>query len=209
MQNIENLRKQAKRLVRWHREGHHPVAEIIRTHLPAYAKFSDLEILAATFRLADAQELIAKQQGFSNWKSMLEGVPMGERDHEKLQTEIEFKRAEPQLFVTDLARSLEFFTATLGFQTQFSYGEPAFYAQVARGQAYLNLRWVKEPLVDATTARLESFLAASICVESIKELFLEYQQRGVTFRQSLLTESWGARTFIVADPDGNLILFAE
>jgi len=30
----------------------------------------------------------------------------------------------------------------------------------------------------------------------------------VRFHQELKTEPWGARTFIVKDPDGNLILFA-
>jgi uncharacterized glyoxalase superfamily protein PhnB len=31
---------------------------------------------------------------------------------------------------------------------------------------------------------------------------------GVPFQQSLKEESWGARTFVVRDPDGNLVLFA-
>jgi hypothetical protein len=30
----------------------------------------------------------------------------------------------------------------------------------------------------------------------------------VSFHQSLRTEPWGARTFIVQDPDGNLIAFS-
>jgi len=122
---------------------------------------------------------------------------------------IAFKRAEPQLFVTDLARSLSFFTGKLGFETQFSYGEPPFYAQVAREGAYMNLRCVSEPLVDPLLLRREGYLAASICVDSIKELFLEYQANGVDFHQPLRTEPWGARTFIIIDTDGNLILFAE
>jgi hypothetical protein len=32
--------------------------------------------------------------------------------------------------------------------------------------------------------------------------------RGVTFAQTLRREPWGAKTFIVKDPDGNLLLFA-
>jgi hypothetical protein len=30
----------------------------------------------------------------------------------------------------------------------------------------------------------------------------------VLFHQTLKSEPWGARTFIVRDPDGNLILFS-
>ena len=111
--------------------------------------------------------------------------------------------------MTDLARALSYYTDQLGLQVKFSYGEPPFYAQVARGEAHLNLRLVDTPIVDTSLTHQEDFLAATICVRSIKELFLEYQAKGVEFRQNLRTEPWGSRTFIVVDPDGNLILFAE
>ena len=39
-------------------------------------------------------------------------------------------------------------------------------------------------------------------------LFRTWQATGVPFFQTLRREPWGARTFIVRDPDGNLILFA-
>jgi uncharacterized glyoxalase superfamily protein PhnB len=42
----------------------------------------------------------------------------------------------------------------------------------------------------------------------IKELFQEFQAAGVDCFQRLQTEPWGARTFIVRDPDDNLVLFA-
>ena len=44
--------------------------------------------------------------------------------------------------------------------------------------------------------------------EEIKQLFLEFQAAGITFFQTLKKEPWGAETFIVKDPDGNLLLFA-
>ena len=42
----------------------------------------------------------------------------------------------------------------------------------------------------------------------IKQLYLEFQAAGVRFYQTLRKEPWGAKTFIVQDPDGNLLLFA-
>jgi uncharacterized glyoxalase superfamily protein PhnB len=42
----------------------------------------------------------------------------------------------------------------------------------------------------------------------IKQLFLDYQDMGVTFHQTLKREPWGARTFVVSDLDENLLLFA-
>jgi uncharacterized glyoxalase superfamily protein PhnB len=44
--------------------------------------------------------------------------------------------------------------------------------------------------------------------EEIEQLFLEFQAAGITVFQTLKKEAWGAKTFIVKDPDGNLLLFA-
>ena len=119
--------------------------------------------------------------------------------------------AEPQLFVADIEASCNFFTAKLGFAIAFSYGEPPFYAQVLRNGARLNLRCVAQPVIDPALRDREQLLSASLTVataEEIKLLFLEFQAAGVTFFQTLKREPWGARDFIVRDPDGNLLLFA-
>ena len=39
--NLENLRKQAKLYVRWHREGYYPVAAQIRAVLPRFKDLTD------------------------------------------------------------------------------------------------------------------------------------------------------------------------
>jgi uncharacterized glyoxalase superfamily protein PhnB len=44
--------------------------------------------------------------------------------------------------------------------------------------------------------------------DEIKQLFLEFQSAKVTFFQTLKKQPWGARNFIIKDPDGNLLLFA-
>jgi uncharacterized glyoxalase superfamily protein PhnB len=44
--------------------------------------------------------------------------------------------------------------------------------------------------------------------DEIKLLFLEFQSTGVAFHQKLKKEPWGAKNFVVKDPDGNLLLFA-
>ena len=122
------------------------------------------------------------------------------------QTKTKLLAAQPQLFVTDIRASCEFYTRKLGFEVAFTYGEPPFYAQVFRDGARLNLR-----ALDESPFRPElcvDLLSASIPLDDAKPLYLEFQAAGVGFHQTLKTEPWGARTFIVADPDGNLILFA-
>jgi len=119
--------------------------------------------------------------------------------------------AEPQLFVSDMAASCDFFAGKLGFAVAFTCGEPPFYAQVMRGGARLNLRHVDRPVIDAALRDREELLSASLTVEGaeeIKALYAELQTAGVTFFQTLKQQPWGARDFIVKDPDGNLLLFA-
>jgi catechol 2,3-dioxygenase-like lactoylglutathione lyase family enzyme len=116
--------------------------------------------------------------------------------------------AEPQLYVQDIIASCDFYSRMLGFSVAFSYGEPPFYGQVFRDGARLNLRQVDSPVVDPLRRDTEQLLAASIALDDAKPLFVEYQRAGVEFVQPLRAEPWGARTFIVRDPDGNLLLFA-
>lgn len=118
--------------------------------------------------------------------------------------------AEPQLFVSDITASCDFYTRKLGFEVAFVYGSPPFYAQVFRDGARLNLRHVDGPVFDARFRfRERDALSATITVDDIKPLFLEFQSAGMMFHQTLRTEPWGARTFIVQDPDGNLLAFTS
>ena len=116
--------------------------------------------------------------------------------------------AEPQLFVADIVAAGDFYTCKLGFAVSFTYGEPPFYGQIFRDGAKLNLRCSAMPVIDPQRRDSEHLLSASITLDDAKPLFLEFQTAGVEFHQALKTEPWGARTFIVRDPDGNLILFA-
>src|SRR6202012_6052827 len=75
MPNLENLRKQAKLVLRRHRDRYYPVAAQIRAGLPRYAGMADSEILAENFKLGDAQELVARQHGFESWQALKQGLP--------------------------------------------------------------------------------------------------------------------------------------
>jgi catechol 2,3-dioxygenase-like lactoylglutathione lyase family enzyme len=210
MPNLENLRKQAKLYVRWHRERHYPVAPQIRAVLPRFKDLTDRQILEATFKLGDAQELVARQAGFESWQALKTGV---QTMSEAVSTNAKPKLSavEPELFVADIKASCDYFIAKLGFTVAFTYGEPPFYAQVKRDAAPINLRLVCEPVYVGDIREREGLLGASMTVDSaaeIKQLFLDYQADGVDFFQLPRQEPWGARTFIVRDPDGNLLLFA-
>jgi uncharacterized glyoxalase superfamily protein PhnB len=118
--------------------------------------------------------------------------------------------AEPQLFVTSIVAATDFYVDKLGFEVRMIYGEPPFWAQVARDGVRLNLRLVDAPVFEpAFLTRERDALSATIVAADANALFDEYRDRGVEFHQPLRTEPWGATTFIVADPDGNLLMFAD
>jgi catechol 2,3-dioxygenase-like lactoylglutathione lyase family enzyme len=208
MHDIEHLRKQAKLYLRWHREQYYPVAARIRAALPRYSRLTDREILARPFRLSDAQELIARTVGFESWEALRRDIHFVPHTRTGSLAMAKLTAAEPQLYVRDIAAATEFYSRILGFSIAFTYGDPPFYAQVFRDGARLNLRHVDEPVIDPVRRDSEQLIAASLTLDDAKPLFLEYQDAGVDFAQSLRTEPWGARTFVVRDPDGNLLLFA-
>lgn len=115
---------------------------------------------------------------------------------------------EPYIFVGDIENVLPFYTAGLGFDLAISEGNPAHFAQVTRQSARLNLRRVDTPVIDPGRRNAEELLSATITVDDINAIYAEFSARGVAFFQHLHTAQWGARTFIVRDPEGNLIMFA-
>jgi catechol 2,3-dioxygenase-like lactoylglutathione lyase family enzyme len=210
MPNIENLRKQAKRYLKWHREGYYPVAAQIRSILPNFRDLTDSEILRAGFKLNDAQELVARKHGFESWSALIKGIEIMTASAESsLHTSV-ILAAEPQLFVTDMETSCRFYVEKLGFRLAFSYGQPPFYAQVCRDGGCLNLRKVTGAVFGKDFRAAEpDALSATLTVDDAKALFLEFERRETPFHQRLRTEPWGARIFIVKDPDENLIAFAD
>jgi catechol 2,3-dioxygenase-like lactoylglutathione lyase family enzyme len=211
MPNLENLKKQAKLILRWHREHHYPVAEQIRRYLPRFLNMPDSEILAASFKLSDAQEMVARQQGFDSWQSLKAGLSTTSLKVKSSPSKATIVSSEPQLFVTDIERACDFFREKLGFSLVFSHGKPPFYAQVGRDAARLNLRCVERPVIESTVRDREELLSVSMTVataDEIKLLFIEFQSAGVAFHRTLKKQPWSAKNFIVKDPDGNLLLFA-
>jgi catechol 2,3-dioxygenase-like lactoylglutathione lyase family enzyme len=211
MPNLENLKKQAKLILRWHRARHYPVAAQIREFMPRFLNMRDSEILAVTFKLSDAQELVARQHGFDSWQALKAGLSGTSRRASLSPSKATIVCAEPQLFVTDIKRAQEFFCEKLGFSLVFSCGDPPYYVQMGRDAARLNFRCVARSVIESAVRDREELLSVAMTVataEEIKLLFLEFQSAGVAFHRTLKKQPWGAKNFIVKDPDGNLLLFA-
>lgn len=66
--SLEQLRKQAKDLLKAHRAGHADAAQRIGDLLSSMSDKAPDEILAAKFTLRDAQQAVAREYGFSSWQ---------------------------------------------------------------------------------------------------------------------------------------------
>src|SRR4029450_1022199 len=148
---------------------------------------------------------------FESWQALKSG--MQAMNDEQVSTTVKPApmTVEPEVFVADFEAAAAFFTEKLGFEVVFTYGEPPFYGQVRRDKAAINLRLICEPVFVGNIRERKELLAAAFNVgnaDDIRRLFTEFQSAGVDFFRPLKQEPWGARTFIVRDPDGNLLLFA-
>ncbi len=117
------------------------------------------------------------------------------------------KQAIPNVFVKDFPAALAYYTASLGFHSLFVYGDPPFYAHVARDEAILAIRHVDKSVIDHRAG--EDLLSAFIEVSDVDALHQQLQAAGAHIRQAPRVEPWAMRSLIVGDPDGNLICFAS
>ena len=209
MSRLEIYRKQAKQLVRWHREGSYSIGGRIRG-LARYKTLTDREALALAFPLREAQEIIAVEAGQVSWAALKVAVA----DTAKRPTPTRrttpaprLTRAVPIIFVASVQASAEFFRDTLGFSIDFLHGRPPFYGSLSRDGACVHLKFVHEPVFAIGRYDREGFIMAFIEVENVKALYATYVTAGVTFEQKLKKQAWGGRDFIVRDPDGNAICF--
>lgn len=205
--SLENFKKQAKLLVRWHRERNYSVGGRIR-QLARYRELTDIEALALPFPLNEAQEIIAQEHGYNTWAELKQGMEQAPAPGRSTPQSLKLTRAIPVLYVSNVQAAAIFFRDELGFAIDFLHGQPAFYASVSRDEACLHLRFVHQPMFVAGLREKEQVIAAFLSVAGVKQLFEEYESRGVPFTQRLRKEPWGQSSFIVSDLDGNALCFA-
>lgn len=206
MPTLETYRKQAKLLVRWHREGDYSVGGKVH-QLERYRSLTDSEALALKFTLALAQEIVAVEAGHHSWAELKTAASGRAKSPRKTPGTPLLKAVIPILFVHDVKTSANFFREKLGFQIDFLHGLPPFYGAVSRDGVCLHLRFVGRPYFAEVASHEKSLILASIEVANVQGLYEEFNARGVEFAQKLKKQAWGGTDFQVRDPDGNVISF--
>ena len=72
--HIDSLKKQARQLLQAHREGQPESLRSIRTYMPHLGSLSDAAILQRPFTLQQAQCVLSREYGFSNWAELVRAV---------------------------------------------------------------------------------------------------------------------------------------
>lgn len=209
MPKLETYKKQAKLLVRWHRQGNFSIGGRIR-QLARYRTLSDRETLALKFPLTEAQEVIALEAGCASWaelKARTEAAPPTGTQPQTQDTAV--ASARPVLYVADVDASATFYRDELGFRIDFLHGNPPFYGSVSRDGATLHLKHVDEPVFAAGAAECEGLIMAYVETPNVRELYAEYLAADAEIVQKLTKQAWGGTDFIVRDPDGNAIDFVD
>ena len=208
MPTIDTYRKQAKQLVRWHRERNYSIGEKFRL-LDRFRHLTDVEALNTPLPLTLAQEIVAVDAGYEDWATLKRSATNVKQADALIASEPSLASVVPILFVRDVRAAAAFYSDRLGFKTDFLHGNPPFYGSVSRGSVCLHLRFVHAPNFAVLAGQERSLILASIEVRNVKVLFQEYEQRGVEFSQRLVRQAWGGIDFHVRDPDGNVISFVE
>lgn len=208
MDKLVSYRKQAKLLVRWHREGNSSIGGRLRG-LDRFNHITDREALAMTFPLALAQEIIAAETGHPSWAALKTALAEAPPRTKPAAPELELRTAVPVLYVRDVSAAATFWRDKLGFKVDFLHGNPAFYGAVSRDGACLHLKFVHEPVFGQGRIEDEGLIMAYVPTRNLKALIAEFQAREVPFSQPPTKQAWGGTDVHVLDPDGNRIAFVE
>ncbi|HXZ67881.1 MAG TPA: glyoxalase superfamily protein, partial [Alphaproteobacteria bacterium] len=110
-----------------------------------------------------------------------------------------FERSTPQLEVKNLAAAISYFIEKLGFEKEWEAGSPPSFACVFRDDVFIFLS-SQHPLLGRTQI--------AVNVRDVDALHKEYKARGATIFQAPKNQTWGGRTMVVQDADGNFLSLA-
>jgi len=113
----------------------------------------------------------------------------------------------PQLRTVDLEKAIKFYTDKLGFDLAFQYED--FYAGISFGEYVIHLKLVDSPDPSINYVHEGKHLHLHLGVEDIQSTYDSLEKKGVTIIENISKRPWGLLEFVIADPDGHTIYFAQ
>src|SRR5580704_12698454 len=110
-----------------------------------------------------------------------------------MDTNYRLKKMSPQLLVTDIDRSIEFYTKKLGFEMDFLYED--FYAGIIKDGFSIHLKTF-EPTPDVQIKKNKEHPAIIFLVGDIQFLYEEFSNKSVEIIQPLRNMPYGKEFYI-------------
>jgi len=126
------------------------------------------------------------------------GEPDSLRDLARAAHDDEDFVSVPILRTSNLDRSLAYYEQQLGFETQFTWGEPASFAGTRRGETLIFF------CLECQGSGPNWMM---IFVRDVRGLHDELKKRGANIVRGLVEEPWGMVEMHVEDPDGHILRF--
>jgi catechol 2,3-dioxygenase-like lactoylglutathione lyase family enzyme len=115
---------------------------------------------------------------------------------------INFGRAAPNIPVSDITKSVDFYVTKLGMRKTFENGNPVGFVILRRDDAEIHLSLDKQ-----NTGALRN--VAHVIVSNARALYEELEAAGVRIVKGLRDQEYGLRDFVISDIDGNRIDVGE
>lgn len=116
------------------------------------------------------------------------------------------KKMSPQFLVSDLRRSIEFYTKKLGFELDFLYEN--FYAGIVKDGYFIHLKSGNPFHEEMKIRRTNEDLDLVFSVGEIEEFYKKILERSIDILQPLREMPYG-KEFYISDPDDYILAFIE
>ena len=130
----------------------------------------------------------------------------GPRPH---QPQAGIVRAATYFPVPDVQRIGEHYRDVLGFECEYSAGEPPEFAVYRRGGAAIMFRRVPEPPLICPNERQGGTWDVFCWVDQVDALHEEFGRKGATFVYGPTIQPYGMKEFAVRDPNGYVLGFGQ
>jgi catechol 2,3-dioxygenase-like lactoylglutathione lyase family enzyme len=119
----------------------------------------------------------------------------------------EFGIAVPVVATADVRTTVEWFEKTLGFEQQWSWGDPPVYAGIKAGGAMLYVSL--DPELAGTISERRLAPDIFLWVRDIDAVYDRHRANGAAIEEQLNRRPWGVRQYVIREPNGYRLKIAE
>jgi uncharacterized glyoxalase superfamily protein PhnB len=122
-------------------------------------------------------------------------------------TLVRYRSAVPVIATDDVLAAPDYYTRVLGFEKHFVYGDPPVYAGIRRDEMLLYL--TLDPEMVSALKKSGLHPDVFLWVEDVDAAYQQHQAGGARIVEEIADRPWDARQYVVEDPNGYHLKFAE